>query len=158
MIDVFLGTVAADRAGGLNDLLRCEEPALRDGRFDLVGRYDPAENRVMSAALTRNLGNDQWSVYLLDEAALDKIVRSEFCELRDELLERGALYSDVAAELGRRLEGTGLAAGHGLGHHLALEGVVPNDTHRVAREERSLLNGMLEHSRPHANFGLEIDR
>ena len=160
MHEIDLGTIDA-HASELGELLGDSDPRLRQGRFHVVGRRDE-RGGVRTGALVRHVGNDQWSVYLLNEQQLEKVAQRRLEELGRES-GTGRAGSGVATEAGVTLAahalgpvGTAVApilevasiAGSALGlggessatkiaRRLAADGVAPGDVARVTQEVRA---------------------
>ncbi len=172
MIDVVLGRVDAGVAGALQNVIGNFDAGFSHGGFDLVGRVDPETRRVVSGAFAKNLGNDLWSVHLLDEHQMSAVVGSELAELRPGL-DLGRITTGFAQSLtvgptallepaldltGAALNVAGPALGIGsseaerLARTLVNEGVDPGNLGRIRREV------IQTESRVGFPHGLEIER
>ncbi len=179
MHELVLGSVDSGANGQLNDLLKDGDPQLRSGRFHLLGCVDDATGTVRSGALVRNIGNDQWSVYLLNEQQLEKVAHSELCDLRREANERGGAINRALLEQSTGLgamkstaELLGLSGETRVAHlarKLASEGVLPTDVARVHEEAKHMIggHGVTDAAAPahrpdirtgHTAGGLELER
>ena len=80
MPDVFLGTIESKVAGDLNRVLADSKSRLSPGVYQLIGAAD-ASGHVTSGAMTQDIGNSQWMVYLLNEEQLKNTVQSHLASL-----------------------------------------------------------------------------
>jgi hypothetical protein len=123
-----LGVVESDR-GQLSDLLGKRDSSLRDGRYSLVGAIEPDSGKVASAGLVQrlnsspDLGNNVYSVFLLEEERLQDVVRSGITQLKNGVAdnETGELGVGESLSIAREL----LAPGAGIGGAIAGELVDP---------------------------------
>lgn len=172
MIDVVLGRVDAGVAGALQNVIGNLGAGFSHGGFDLVGRVDPETRRVVSGAFAKNLGNDLWSVHLLDEHQMSTVIASELAELRPELglsriasgaaeslavgpsalLEPAVGVTDAALNVAGPALGIGTSEAERLARTLVNEGVDPGNLGRIRRE---VIETQSRVGFPH---GLEIER
>lgn len=103
MLELHLGTVDAnddEGAASCAGVMRDSSTSLPAGRYELIGRFDSQLRTFISGALTRNLGNDQWYVQLINVQQLARLAQSEFVHVRREIADRGhSLPFLVAAPL-----------------------------------------------------------
>ncbi len=161
MHEIDLGTIDAN-TGKLNELLGDADARLRQGKFHIVGSRDE-RGGVRGGALVQHVGNDQWSVYLLNEQQLEKVAQRQLQELGRESGGVGRAGSEMTTEAGITLAAHALGpvgmvlgpiaevtsiAGSALGlggdsaatkiaRKLAADGVAPSDVSQVAQEVRS---------------------